>query len=103
MPLPRSANVRARHLRNHDRHVNTYPALHYPNICVLDGGFSDFFSGFGGKDCTGTYVEMKDKAFDRECKLYDGLLQQKNAHKLRRWNSESVVNLSVKKFPGFGR
>jgi hypothetical protein len=93
---------RARFLRNHDRHVNAYPALHYPNICVLDGGFSEYFSKSGGGSCSGVYVEMKDKVFERECKLYDGLLQQKNAHKLRRWNSESVVSLGVKKFPGFG-
>lgn len=93
---------RARHLRNHDRHISSYPDLHYPNICVLDGGFSEFYQCFKQTQLAkGSYIEMKDKAFEKECKMYSCITASKNATKLRRWNSESVLNtgVTIKKFP----
>lgn len=33
----------ARSLRNHDRGVNVYPHLHYPEIYVLKDGYKEFF------------------------------------------------------------
>ncbi|MBN3301188.1 MPI1B phosphatase, partial [Amia calva] len=33
----------ARFLRREDRRVNEYPALHYPELYILKGGYKDFF------------------------------------------------------------
>lgn len=88
------ANTRARFLRNHDRHLNSanYPALYYPNICIMDGGFRDFFASFQHvcEPASPKYVEMKDKAFEKECKSYL-IKETSKPQKLRRWQSEGNV------------
>ncbi|RXM90655.1 M-phase inducer phosphatase 3 [Acipenser ruthenus] len=35
-----------RFLRKEDRSVNEYPALHYPELYILKGGYKDFFPEF---------------------------------------------------------
>lgn len=42
---PFSYSYRSRFLRSHDRQCNTnvYPALHYPEVYLLHGGYKDFY------------------------------------------------------------
>ncbi|KAL3899324.1 MAG: hypothetical protein SGCHY_002126 [Lobulomycetales sp.] len=112
----------ARHLRNHDRHVNAavYPRLNYPNVCLLDGGYAAYHclvqeqrrghqaeapdtpNADGGGSLlatiTGGYTRMRDPA----CKdllrtamaREAGEKSRKTAGKLRRWHSESVLSSS---------
>ncbi|WAR56815.1 hypothetical protein PtB15_7B666 [Puccinia triticina] len=51
----------AKHLREQDRHKNMthYPALHYPEIYILEGGFAKYFS-HSPQHCDGSYVRMDD-------------------------------------------
>lgn len=35
--------IRSRFLRNHDRSLNSYPDLHYPEVYLLHGGYKEFF------------------------------------------------------------
>jgi M-phase inducer tyrosine phosphatase len=60
----------AQHLRSFDRQHNSdsYPFLSYPDIVVLDGGYSRFYKKFCDL-CTGGYVEMRDESHERNCDL----------------------------------
>jgi len=51
-----------RALRNTDRQKNlkTWPRLDFPEIYVLEGGYSAFYSEFA-EFCEGTYVKMVEK------------------------------------------
>ncbi|KAF3941492.1 hypothetical protein ABW19_dt0200027 [Dactylella cylindrospora] len=55
---PRIAN----HLRARDRQLNMhrYPELHYPEIYILDGGYSGFFTDHKDRCEPQCYVEMDD-------------------------------------------
>ncbi|KAJ2841789.1 m-phase inducer phosphatase, partial [Coemansia brasiliensis] len=57
-------------LRRRDREVNMhrYPALHYPEIYVLKGGYRNFFSFFKQQCEPQNYVEMNDQAFASDCR-----------------------------------
>ncbi|KAJ2451313.1 m-phase inducer phosphatase [Coemansia sp. RSA 2336] len=57
-------------LRRRDREVNMhrYPALHYPEIYVLKGGYRNFFSFFKHECEPQSYVEMNDQAFASDCR-----------------------------------
>ncbi|KAK9471986.1 Rhodanese-like domain-containing protein [Dipodascopsis tothii] len=50
----------ALNLRNKDRHINMhrYPELHFPDIYILHGGYSNFFSGYRSRCEPQNYVEM---------------------------------------------
>ena len=56
-------------LREIDRrlHVSFYPQLFYPEIYILEGGFSVFHKRFP-EHCVGLYVPMADKQFKDDCK-----------------------------------
>ncbi|PLW56472.1 hypothetical protein PCANC_04808 [Puccinia coronata f. sp. avenae] len=62
----------AKYLREQDRHMNMthYPALHYPEIYILEGGFAKFFA-HSPHHCNGTYVRMDDPTYrtDRQTDL----------------------------------
>lgn len=60
----------AQQLRSFDRQYNSesYPSLSYPDIVVLDGGYSRFYKKFS-ELCTGGYVEMRDESHERNCDL----------------------------------
>ena len=57
----RRAPILYSYLRGVDRDFNTevYPKLFYPEIYLLEGGFSKFVSDFP-KLCNGSYVKMSD-------------------------------------------
>ena len=76
------------HLRNLDRslHVSKYPALSYPHIFLLDGGYRRFHSIFGCTDLCEPqgYIQMRDPAFSEELRQSRGVakgmeLQRKRA------------------------
>jgi rhodanese-related sulfurtransferase len=54
----------AMQLRQLDReaNMNRYPLLHYPDIVILDGGYSHFFAGHAARCFPQQYVAMKDNA-----------------------------------------
>ncbi|KAK9495696.1 hypothetical protein V1508DRAFT_154544 [Lipomyces doorenjongii] len=59
----------ALHLRNRDRHLNMhrYPELHYPDIYILDGGYSNFFSSHRSRCEPQQYVEMTNSNHRDAC------------------------------------
>jgi len=62
----------AKYLREQDRHMNMihYPALHYPEIYILEGGFAKYY-GHSPQHCEGSYVRMDDPTYrsDRQTDL----------------------------------
>lgn len=63
------APLTAKHIRNHDRNVNAaqYPNLTYPEMYILDGGYSKFFSQHRSKCYPQNYVEMNDQRHEQAC------------------------------------
>ncbi|CAN6603767.1 hypothetical protein TRVA0_002S03158 [Trichomonascus vanleenenianus] len=68
----------AQHLRNCDRQLNMarYPELYYPDIVILQGGYSHFFEKFYDRCVPQRYVEMNDSSHRRTC--------ERELHKFRR-------------------
>ncbi|KAG0245213.1 cell division cycle- protein [Actinomortierella wolfii] len=58
----------AKHLRSMDRTANSinYPALYYPELYVLDGGYSRFFKEYPDYCTPQNYVSMLDPAYRQE-------------------------------------
>lgn len=56
---------RSRFLRNNDRSRNehAYPALHYPEIYLLHGGYKDFFESYPELCDPISYRQMLDPMF----------------------------------------
>lgn len=50
------------------RNAAAYPALSFPEIAVLDGGYRSFFENHPTYCSPQAYVSMWDDAFQRECK-----------------------------------
>ncbi|KAJ1570133.1 cell division cycle- protein [Nowakowskiella sp. JEL0078] len=61
----------ALHVRDVDRKLNydNYPALYYPNLYVLQGGYREFFSKQKIHCVPQKYVEMSDESYRAELKL----------------------------------
>lgn len=59
----------AMHLRNMDRQCNIsrYPYLHYPDIAILSGGYSHFFSQHNIRCYPQMYVGMNDNSHKVAC------------------------------------
>ncbi|ANB15056.1 putative tyrosine protein phosphatase MIH1 [Sugiyamaella lignohabitans] len=59
----------AMHLRKCDRHLNqkNYPRLHYPDIVILQGGYSHFFEKNVDRCVPQRYVEMNDASHAQTC------------------------------------
>lgn len=59
----------AMHLRNRDRQMNMhrYPQLHYPDIVILQGGYSHFFEAYCDRCVPQRYVEMNDSLHRKTC------------------------------------
>lgn len=74
----------AKYIRSHDRHVNivNYPKLTYPEIYILDGGYSSFFRSYRAKCFPQNYVEMSDERHEQACER--GLAKVKGRQKLFR-------------------
>ena len=63
------APLTAKFIRSHDRSVNVanYPGLTYPNVYILDGGYSKFFANHRSKCFPQNYVEMNDQRHEQAC------------------------------------
>lgn len=73
------APMMARHIRSQDRTVNAefYPKLTYPDVYILDGGYSEFFTQHSCRCYPQSYVEMNDEGHIATCEREMGKLQQK--------------------------
>ncbi|KAF9370444.1 cell division cycle- protein [Podila verticillata] len=62
----------ARHLRNQDRSANAihYPALYYPEVYVMHGGYSGFFVANRSYCWPEGYVEMQDEKHSQEFEVH---------------------------------
>lgn len=71
------APLMARHVRSHDRTVNAeqYPSLTYPDVYILEGGYSGFFADHRGRCYPPEYVEMSDEKHQRTCEREMGRLK----------------------------
>ncbi|KAJ2994959.1 hypothetical protein NUW58_g1412 [Xylaria curta] len=69
----------ARHIRAEDRTINTefYPHLTYPEVYILEGGYSDFFKLERNRCYPQAYVEMDAEEHANTCERELGKLQQK--------------------------
>ncbi|KAL7273146.1 m-phase inducer phosphatase [Rhizina undulata] len=59
----------ALHLRSRDRQLNLhrYPGLYYPEVYILEGGYSSFFNAHRTRCEPQEYVEMNDKSHRITC------------------------------------
>ncbi|EEU48567.1 uncharacterized protein NECHADRAFT_74837 [Fusarium vanettenii 77-13-4] len=73
------APLMARHVRSEDRTVNaeSYPKLTYPEVYILDGGYSGFFAEHRGRCYPQEYVEMSDENHQRTCEREMGRLKSR--------------------------
>jgi M-phase inducer tyrosine phosphatase len=71
------APLMARHVRSEDRTTNAehYPRLTYPEVYILEGGYSSFFSEHRGRCYPPAYVEMSDEKHQRTCEREMGRLK----------------------------
>ncbi|KAF2421859.1 Rhodanese-like protein [Tothia fuscella] len=78
------APLMATYIRNQDRTVNTanYPRLTYPEVYILNGGYSSFFQEYRQRCYPMNYVLMDDKAHEHACER--GLNKIKQRAKLSR-------------------
>jgi M-phase inducer tyrosine phosphatase len=79
------APIMARHVRKQDRSNNAeqYPKLTYPEVYILDGGYSGFFSEHRSRCFPQNYVEMDAQEHAHTCEREMGRLRQ-NRTKLGR-------------------
>ena len=73
------APLMARHIRSEDRTNNAehYPRLTYPEVYILDGGYSGFFSEHRNRCFPPAYVEMSDEKHQRTCEREMGRLKSR--------------------------
>ncbi|TKA73440.1 hypothetical protein B0A55_06091 [Friedmanniomyces simplex] len=78
------APLTAKHIRSHDRNVNVarYPALTFPEMYILEGGYSKFFANHRWKCFPQSYVEMNDQRHELDCER--GMAKVKQRQKLSR-------------------
>jgi M-phase inducer tyrosine phosphatase len=72
------APIMARHVRAEDRNANVecYPKLTYPEVYILEGGYSGFFTEFRNRCYPQAYVEMDDTNHVKTCEREMGRLRQ---------------------------
>lgn len=72
------APIMARHVRQQDRATNAeqYPKLTYPEVYILDGGYSNFFAKHRSRCFPQNYVEMDAKEHAYTCEREMGRLRQ---------------------------
>ncbi len=72
------APIMARHIRAEDRMVNAefYPKLTYPEVYILDGGYSGFFNEHRDRCYPQAYVEMNAAEHVNTCEREMGRLRQ---------------------------
>lgn len=71
------APIMARHIRSEDRTVNAehYPKLTYPEIYILEGGYSTFFGDHRERCYPQAYIEMNDAEHVNTCEREMGRLR----------------------------
>ena len=74
------APLMAKYIRNKDRAVNAdrYPALTYPEVYILDGGYSHFFKDYRIRCFPPNYVEMEAKEHAFDCERGLGKVKQRS-------------------------
>ncbi|KAK4948677.1 m-phase inducer phosphatase [Elasticomyces elasticus] len=74
------APLMAKFIRNRDRTVNAerYPALTYPEVYILDGGYSTFFKDYRSRCFPQNYVEMDAKEHVLDCERGLGKVKQRS-------------------------
>ena len=72
---------RAKYVRGRDRASNAhrYPNLTYPEMYILDGGYSTFFANHKPRCSPQNYVEMGDKKHESACEKGMGRVKQQRA------------------------
>ena len=70
----------AKHFRSKDRSLNghVYPKIHYPEVYVLEGGYSGYYNAFPAHCEPSAYVRMDDPAHQRA--------RASELNDFRRWN-----------------
>lgn len=78
------APLTAKFIRSHDRNANiaNYPQLTYPEMYILEGGYSRFFSNHRSKCFPQNYIEMNDQRHEEDCEK--GMAKVKARQKLQR-------------------
>jgi len=76
----------ARFLRQLDRTANKYPALTFPDVYVMDGGYKAFFENYSNLCSPEVYVSMWDTRFADVCR------ERHKAYK-RSWANETSRRL----------
>ncbi len=68
----------ARYIRHEDRASNAhqYPKLTFPEVYILDGGYSAFFQNHKLRCSPQNYVEMNDKEHANACERDLGRIKQ---------------------------
>ena len=74
------APIMAKFIRNKDRAVNAerYPSLTYPELYILDGGYSSFFKDYRPRCFPQNYVEMEAKEHALACERGLGKVKQRS-------------------------
>lgn len=74
------APIMAKYLRHQDRAINvdTYPNLTYPDMYILDGGYSSFFAEHRSFCFPQNYVEMSAKEHEFACERGLGKVKQRS-------------------------
>ncbi|KAJ5662710.1 hypothetical protein N7462_011636 [Penicillium macrosclerotiorum] len=74
------APIMAKYIRHRDRAVNVdaYPNLTYPDMYILDGGYSSFFAEHRSFCFPQNYVEMNDKEHEFACERGLGKVKQRS-------------------------
>lgn len=74
------APIMAKYIRHHDRaaNVDTYPHLTYPDMYILDGGYSAFFSEHRSLCFPQNYVEMNADGHEFACERGLGKVKQRS-------------------------
>lgn len=72
------APIMARHIRKQDRacNIEQYPKLTYPEVYILDGGYSAFYAKNRHRCFPQNYIEMGDKDHTFTCEREMGRLKQ---------------------------
>ena len=80
------APLMAKFIRNKDRAVNVerYPGLTYPEMYILDGGYSSFFKDHRARCDPQNYVEMDAKEHVTACERGMGKVKHAQRQKLMR-------------------
>ncbi|KAL3210620.1 hypothetical protein MRX96_036991 [Rhipicephalus microplus] len=76
-----SEHIVSRLLREKDRQMNEaqYPALKYPEIYVLEGGYKAFYNEFQDLCTPQGYIPMRHKNYEADLRLYRGMAKTEGA------------------------